>query len=64
MVCFTMLSLQLMVGRLANLELERIDILSQYLPGGMTETMKTSLILPNISTEIQTWHLSNKILEL
>jgi hypothetical protein len=29
----------------------------------MTETM-TSLILPNISTEIQTWHRSNKSLEL
>jgi len=35
---------------------------SQYLSGGMTETI-TSLILPNISTEIQTWHLSNKSLE-
>jgi len=30
MVSFTMLTVQLMVGRLANLELERIDILSQY----------------------------------
>jgi len=30
----------------------------------MTETMTTSLILPNISTEIQTWLLSNKSLEL
>jgi hypothetical protein len=30
MVSFTMLAVQLMVGRLANLELERIDILSQY----------------------------------
>jgi len=46
-----------MVGRLANHELQKIDMYSQYLSGGMTETM-TSLILPNISTEIQTWHLS------
>jgi hypothetical protein len=30
----------------------------------MTETMTTSLILPNISTELQTCHLSNKSLEL
>jgi hypothetical protein len=49
-----------MVGGLANHEFESIDIISQYLFGVIKEPKTTALILPNISTEIQTWLLSNK----